>query len=87
MPAEWTPDRTPDVYRTPGRAKAALARADAMVAAVMAENAMLRARVNQLEEMHEGLLRRFVDPHRGTPPRSIRRRPCVTLGHGLFLPA
>lgn len=63
MPAEWTPDRTPDVYRTPGRAKAALARTDAMVAAVMAENAMLRARVDQLEEMHEGLLRRFVDPH------------------------
>jgi hypothetical protein len=63
MPAEWTPDRTPDAYRTPARAKAALARADAMVAAVMAENAMLQARIDQLEEMHEGLLRRFVDPH------------------------
>ena len=63
MPAEWTPDRTPDAYRTPARAKAALARADAMVAAVMAENAMLQARIDQLEAMHEDLMRRFVDPH------------------------
>lgn len=58
---EWTPDRTPDAYRTPARAKAALARADKMVASVMAENAMLTARIAQLEEMHEGLLLRFVD--------------------------
>ena len=67
MPAEWTPDRTPDVYRAPSMAKAAIARADAMVAAVMAENAMLQARIDQLEEMHEGLLQRLVDP---------RRQPC-----------
>ena len=59
--AEWTPDRTPDAYRTPVRAKAALARADKMVASVMAENAMLTARIARLEEMHEELLRRFVD--------------------------
>jgi hypothetical protein len=61
MPAEWTPDRTPDAYRTPARAKAALARADKMVASVMAENAMLTARIDQLEAMHEELLRRLVD--------------------------
>jgi len=59
--AEWTPDRTPDAYRTPARAKAALARADKMVEAVMAENATLAARIAQLEEMHEELLRRLVD--------------------------
>ena len=61
MPAEWTPDRTPDAYRTPARAQAALARADKMVASVMAENAMLTARIDQLEAMHEDLLRRLVD--------------------------
>lgn len=61
MHEPWTPDRTPETYRVPSKARAALAQADARVAEVSAENARLQVRIAQLEEMHDGLVQRLVD--------------------------